>query len=619
MSLYNDVRPNMLDEVYGNHATLKALNGFIAKPPKSRPHAYLFQGASGCIRGDTLIFDPIDNSNLTVKERWKIGHSFNIFSFSSFGKMVVARALPPVQYPSTPMFRVDTSQSTFYVTSEHRFLFESGEYLSLKELFGKRFEQFPLLSIEDVSHAVQHRDEPHYLQRVIDSQGDYPEGFCFCDEQFRCLTNIGREFFLLLIGALEHNHHYLHEDALGNELKRNRPYLLSSPLSRNGFSSRVSFFFPLLMFLFCKGNVEWFLYQPEIFSLIFLGLFLANKDEKSHYLDSSLVLKDILLNPFSFDKFPLAFSSPFINSDVVTSSTIIKNITEVVKEEYYDFQVPIFNNYWAGGLIHHNCGKTTLARILAHEYECADIDLIELNAANTRGIDTIREITDMARIKPMGGKSRVFIIDESHQLTKPAQQAFLKIIEDAPLHSYFMFCSTDPEMILITIRNRCTKLTVDSLSDEDMTDLIEDIIDSDFVENDISDEVFDKIVYSSEGSPRQAIVSLEGVLAIDNEKDQIKFIERGNVEREVIDLCRILLRRPQWSEITEIYKSINKIEPEKVRRQIIGYMRTVLLGGGKMAGRAALIISIFEENTFDGGSAQLVRMLYDGFIGMKGV
>ena len=78
------------------------------------------------------------------------------------------------------------------------------------------------------------------------------------------------------------------------------------------------------------------------------------------------------------------------------------------------------------------CGKTTLARILQRELECSDLDWHEINSASFRGIDTVRQIQDDLIYRPVSGRSRIWLIDEAHQVTGTAQEAMLKILEDMP-------------------------------------------------------------------------------------------------------------------------------------------------------------------------------------------
>jgi DNA polymerase III gamma/tau subunit len=255
------------------------------------------------------------------------------------------------------------------------------------------------------------------------------------------------------------------------------------------------------------------------------------------------------------------------------------------------------------------CGKTTLARILANEYGCSNMDLIELNAANTRGIEAMREVVDQSHLAPMDGKARVVILDESHQLTTPAQQALLKVLEDTPRYAYYIFCTTDPQRIIPTIRNRCTTFQVNTLSPQEIGDLVDGILK--VLETTISDNIWEKLIATTDGSPRKALVLLEQLISLDNEEEQEKIIYRSQTETETIELCRALLRGCDWNTVIEIYKGINDKEPEKIRRAILGYMKSVALNSNTdTAMKSVGIIAVFENSTFDSGEAGLIRMLY---------
>jgi DNA polymerase-3 subunit gamma/tau len=123
-------------------------------------------------------------------------------------------------------------------------------------------------------------------------------------------------------------------------------------------------------------------------------------------------------------------------------------------------------------------GKTTMARLLAKAVNCEDkksaepcnkcsacksimagnaVDLIEIDAASHRGIDEIRDLREGIKFSPNKLKRKVYIIDESHQLTKGAANALLKTLEEAPEHAMFILATTEPQKMLSTIISRCQR------------------------------------------------------------------------------------------------------------------------------------------------------------------
>ena len=107
------------------------------------------------------------------------------------------------------------------------------------------------------------------------------------------------------------------------------------------------------------------------------------------------------------------------------------------------------------------CGKTSVARILAHEingfkYELEDsyLDIIEIDAASNTGVDNIRDLREKAVIAPSEGKFKVYIIDEVHMLSKSAFNALLKTLEEPPAHVVFILATTDLEKVPVTITSR---------------------------------------------------------------------------------------------------------------------------------------------------------------------
>ena len=228
------------------------------------------------------------------------------------------------------------------------------------------------------------------------------------------------------------------------------------------------------------------------------------------------------------------------------------------------------------------CGKTTLARIITNELKG---QLIELNAANTRGIDTIREIINLSSFKPLFWKDICYLFDEAHQLSKDAQQALLKILEDTPEHIYFFLCSTDPQKIIEPVINRCIHYKVSKLRDVEIKELIISIAEEEKL--DLSKEIEDLIIYAAEGIPRRALVLLEQLKGTSNVEDaeRIAFDVMYEEEIEIIEICRGLTQNKfkDWKEFIQAYRKLEQVGIETIRRIMFSYFTTCLKGSTKIA------------------------------------
>ena len=252
------------------------------------------------------------------------------------------------------------------------------------------------------------------------------------------------------------------------------------------------------------------------------------------------------------------------------------------------------------------CGKTTLARIMANEFGCFGIGLVEMNGANDRGIDSARSIEEQSRFRPLSGENRGLILDECHMLTREAQGALLKVLEDVPEYQYYFLCTTDPQKMLKAIRTRCDVVEVKPLNDDDMWELLCSVVK----DNDckVSDDVLNKILVAAEGCPRVAITLLEHVAGLDEDQADGAVKSYTGDNAETFALCKALIdQKISWSGFVKIYKGIS-LEPEKIRYMILGYLKTCLLNGGQK--RFADMIEIMSENTYDGKEAKLISLLY---------
>lgn len=160
------------------------------------------------------------------------------------------------------------------------------------------------------------------------------------------------------------------------------------------------------------------------------------------------------------------------------------------------------------------CGKTTCARIFANDINKGMGNPIELDAASNNGVDDVRNIIQQAKTKSINSEYKIFIIDECHALSNSAWQAMLKIIEEPPAKSIFIFCTTDPQKIPKTILSRVQRYDFQRLSQIGIVDRLayiykqEDLLDSNKVV-----EALEYIAKLADGGCRDAITMLDKCLA----------------------------------------------------------------------------------------------------------
>lgn len=255
------------------------------------------------------------------------------------------------------------------------------------------------------------------------------------------------------------------------------------------------------------------------------------------------------------------------------------------------------------------CGKTTIGRIIKEMLGCSDSDFMEYNSANTRGIDTVRDVMQNCHYSPIDGPVKVYLFDECHQWLAPVQNAILKFLEDTPEHVYAILCTTEPDRLIKTIHTRCTSYQVKTLSDKNITKLILNVVEKENI-TDFSDKVVKEIVRVAEGCPRQALVILDQVIDILDEESAVAAVSSMSFgEAEVLDICRAVYQGEKWDTFKVKLKAVEgHVEPESIRHAVLGYLNTILLS--KDDGRAAELINLFSENTFYSGKPGITYMCY---------
>ena len=161
---------------------------------------------------------------------------------------------------------------------------------------------------------------------------------------------------------------------------------------------------------------------------------------------------------------------PQVFEDVIGQEHVIHTLINAIKTDR------LAHAYLFSGP--RGVGKTSIARILAKALTCGEgkpgipcnrchscleitqgssVDVQEIDGASNRGIEQIRELRENIKYMPSSGPFRIYIIDEVHMLTLPAFNALLKTLEEPPAHVKFIFATTEPHKVPVTILSRCQK------------------------------------------------------------------------------------------------------------------------------------------------------------------
>jgi DNA polymerase III subunit gamma/tau len=253
-------------------------------------------------------------------------------------------------------------------------------------------------------------------------------------------------------------------------------------------------------------------------------------------------------------------------------------------------------------------GKTTTARLLAKAINCLDPDranrpcnvcancvaintgaapdVIEIDAASNRGIDDIRDLRDRVRYAPTSLPAKVYIIDEAHQITGAAANAFLKTLEEPPSHSHFILATTDPEELLPTIVSRCQRFEFRRIAVEEMTQRLRRVAEEEGIT--VDPDALGLIARHATGSLRDALglldqLALQAQSTADSES--LRSISTAEVQAalglsrndRVESLVTALARRSPGDALRVIQDAVDAGEdPRQLNRQLLAYLRTLL-------------------------------------------
>lgn len=263
-------------------------------------------------------------------------------------------------------------------------------------------------------------------------------------------------------------------------------------------------------------------------------------------------------------------------------------------------------------------GKTTLMRIIRRALKCHKSDYIEINTANFRGIDTIKGLHSTINLMPIGGTTRVIGIDECHMMTKEAQNAILKMLEETPEHVYFILGTTDPQKLLTTVTGRCTEYKLRAVPEQELGAIVKGVCAKEGFT--VSDSIIFDIAVAANGSARKALVILDAVAKEEGDEAQGQAISITTVDKDAaFALAKELMwpgRAGDWSAVAAVLQRLATEEPEGVRHMVLAFARSCLVGkegkapNMKNVHRAALLIDNFGTHFFDSKQAGLAYACY---------
>lgn len=244
-------------------------------------------------------------------------------------------------------------------------------------------------------------------------------------------------------------------------------------------------------------------------------------------------------------------------------------------------------------------GKTSSARIFAKCLNCVtgptmtpcnecdvceavssgeDIDVLEIDGASNRGIDEIRQLRANAAVRPSRAKYKIYIIDEVHMLTMQAFNALLKTLEEPPAHVKFIFCTTDPQKIPITVLSRCQRFDFSPVQTDEIANRLREIATSEEVT--VDEDVLALLARRANGSMRDSQSLLEQLfsfcgtnISIDEVHQLLGTADMGRIG----DIATAMANCDPTETLNLIHKGITEgVDAGQVADQLLGYFRDMM-------------------------------------------
>lgn len=244
-------------------------------------------------------------------------------------------------------------------------------------------------------------------------------------------------------------------------------------------------------------------------------------------------------------------------------------------------------------------GKTSTARILAKALNCVhgptktpcgecdicqqiaggeDVDVLEIDGASNRGIDEIRQLRSNVGIRPSRARFKIYIIDEVHMLTKEAFNALLKTLEEPPEHVKFIFCTTEPSKIPITVLSRCQRFDFPPVGTMQIVERLQHIVEQEGARAEPA--ALQLLARRAAGSMRDSQSLLEQLLAFVGQQITVADVHAmlGTAHDERLNaILQPLIQRNAALALQELAGAIEEgVDAGQLAEQLVGSLRDMM-------------------------------------------
>lgn len=297
-------------------------------------------------------------------------------------------------------------------------------------------------------------------------------------------------------------------------------------------------------------------------------------------------------------------------TDVVGQKQVSETLMRAIRED------KVAHAYLFSGP--RGTGKTSIAKIFARAINCEkgptdhpcnectsckqilegrSMDVLEIDAASNRGIDEVRALRESAKFMPVEGRKKIFIIDEAHMLTNEAWNALLKTIEEPPAHIMFIFATTEPEKIPVTILSRCQRYTFRRITAQDITEHLLHVAEGSGIQ--LDPKAARLIAVHADGGLRDALSILDQCSGMTDDVITIAHVESmiGLVSKKwVIDMVSYIMHGDGAAMLLAIQSALSEgRDTKQMVSALTEHLRALLVAKVMPAAEELQIYDSFKE------------------------